>query len=151
MQNRARRRLLVAEAAELSAGIPLESVREIMRPLPIAALADAPDFVLGLATIRGAATPVVDLGRVLGGAGASKATFGRFISLHVDGRSVALAVQAVSGVLELEETTELPPLLSEAAMDAVESLSLRDAGLLLVLRSARLVPDTGACAAEGST
>src|SRR5690349_9342486 len=111
-----RRRLLVAEAAGLRAGLPLENVREIMRPLPIAALAGAPEFVLGLATIRGAATPVVDLGRVLGRT-QERPIFGRFVSLAVDGRAVALAVQSVSGVVELERdaSSELPPLLGAAA------------------------------------
>lgn len=150
MQNRARRQLLVAEAAGLSAGIPLESVREIMRPLPVVRLVGAPDFVLGLATIRGAATPVVDLARVLGRAAPGNETFGRFVSLSVDGRPVALAVRAVSGVLGLDETTELPPLLSRVASDVVAALSLRDAGLLLVLEAGRLVPELRAPEAEAS-
>jgi purine-binding chemotaxis protein CheW len=142
MRERERKRLLVVDASGLRAGIPLPHVREIMRPLPIADLAGAPPFVLGLAVIRGAPVPVVDLGAVLGRA-APRDTLGRFASLVVDGRALALAVSAVMGIVELEPNaaSEMPPLLSRAASEVVDELALSDAALLLVLRSARLVPD----------
>lgn len=40
-----------------------------MRPLPVAAVAGAPDFVAGVAIIRGDAVPVVDAARLLTGEG----------------------------------------------------------------------------------
>lgn len=46
--------------------LALRDVRETMRPLPVEPLMGAPPFVLGLATIRGFPTPVVDVGRLLG-------------------------------------------------------------------------------------
>jgi purine-binding chemotaxis protein CheW len=139
--------LLVVEAGGLRAGIPLRHVREIMRPLPIAELAGAPPFVLGLAMIRGASVPVVDLGAVLGRA-APREMLARFASIVVDGRALALAVNAVTGILELEPNaaSEMPPLLSRAASEVVDELALSDAALLLVLRTARLVPDLAASA-----
>jgi purine-binding chemotaxis protein CheW len=141
MRERERKALLVVEAGGLRAGIPLSHVREIMRPLPIAELAGAPPFVLGLAVIRGGSVPVVDLGALLGRA-APRETLGRFASLVVDGRSVALAVGAVTGILELEPSaaSAWPPLLSRAVSEVVDELALSDAALLLVLRTARLVP-----------
>jgi purine-binding chemotaxis protein CheW len=149
MRERERKELLVVEAGGLRAGIPLPHVREIMRPLPIAELASAPAFVLGLAVIRGASIPVVDLGAVLGRA-APRGACGRFVSIAVDGRAIALAVQAVTGILELEPSavSALPPLLSRTAGEVVEELALDDAALLLVLRTARLVPDTSVEAEE---
>jgi purine-binding chemotaxis protein CheW len=150
MRERERKELLVVEAGGLRAGIPLSHVREIMRPLPIAALALAPAFVLGLSVIRGASVPVVDLGSVLG-RGAHEDSLGRFVSILVDGRAIALAVHAVTGILALESgaASALPPLLSHAAGEVVEELALNDAALLLVLRTARLVPDAPA-EAEGA-
>jgi purine-binding chemotaxis protein CheW len=133
--------LLVVEAGGLRAGLPLSQVREIMRPLPIAELAGAPPFVLGLSIVRGQAVPVVDLGAVIGRSTPGE-SFGRFASLLVEGRAVALAVRAVIGVLELDsgEAAPLPPLLGGAAAEAVDELALRDAALLLLLRTARLLP-----------
>ncbi len=120
-----------------------------MRPLPLAPLRDAPRFVLGLSVIRGESVPVVDLGALLGRAGASDA-FGRFATLHVDGRTVALAVQTVEGVVELAagSATALPPLLDGAASDAVDALALLDSALLLILRATHLVPEQRAAELE---
>ncbi len=150
MRERERNGLLVVEAGGLRAGLPLHQVREIMRPLPIAELAAAPPFVLGVSVIRGESVPVVDLGAMIGRSEPGE-SFGRFASLLVEGRPIALAVSAVSGILELEpsECAALPPLLRGAAGEAVEELALRDAALLLVLRTARLVPNGTPPGTEG--
>ena len=143
--------------------LPLAHVVETMRPLPIEPIAGGPRFVRGLAIVRGAPVPVVDLACLLneglsareearsseeGGAPAA-----RFVVLRVAGRSVALVVDGVVGVraLSAEALRELPPLLREARdardtgesasdVDAsvIESVGTLDAELLLVLRSARL-------------
>jgi purine-binding chemotaxis protein CheW len=143
--------LLVVEAGGVRAGIPLSSTREIMRPLPISSLASAPPFVLGLTMIRGASVPVVDLGALLGRAAASE-EIGRFAALAVEGRSVAVAVSAVHGVLDVDEDAmlDLPPLLGRAGNDAVEALAVHDAGLLLVLSATRLVPGDVTSGTDGS-
>ena len=47
--------------------LPLESIIETTRPLPIEPVAGAPDFVLGLSVVRGSAVPIVDAGRLLSG------------------------------------------------------------------------------------
>lgn len=125
--------------------MPLGSVIETMRPLAIEPIAGAPAFVMGLSIIRGAPVPVIDLGGLLGGAsaGGSPAAPGRLVTLRVDGRCVALAVEAVLGVRALPASLEEPPpLLREAADDAIESIGVLDAELLLVLRAAQLVPES---------
>jgi purine-binding chemotaxis protein CheW len=151
--------LLFRAGAHLCA-LPLAHVVETMRPLPIEPIAGGPRFVRGLAIVRGAPVPVVDLACLLneglsareearsgeeGGAPAA-----RFVVLRVAGRSVALVVDGVVGVraLSAEALRELPPLLREArdtresASDVdtsvIESVGTLDAELLLVLRSARL-------------
>ncbi len=123
-------------------GIPLESARETMRPLPLSPLRDGPPFVLGLSLVRGVSVPVVDLGALLG-RGEQEEPFRRFVTLEVDGRGVALAVESVENVVTLKTSdfTALPPLFSRAAGEAVEALALHDSALLLVLRASRLVPD----------
>ena len=59
--------MLVVTAGALDCGIPLSHVAEIMRPLPIEPIAGMPHFVRGIALIRGAPTPVVNLMAILNG------------------------------------------------------------------------------------
>jgi purine-binding chemotaxis protein CheW len=112
-----------------------------MRPLPVTPLAGAPAFVQGLSVIRGTPVPVVDLGALLSGSDPAKPT--RFVTLRLDGRCVALAVEGVLGIRELPGTlSSLPPLLADASAEAVSALGILDAELVLVLEAARLVPDS---------
>lgn len=149
MREEARKPLLSVLAGGQRAGIPLASVREIMRPLPIAAVANTPHFVLGLSIVRGISVPVVDLGALLGEASQGHA-FGRFVRLELGARSVALAVERVNGVVEIAPATlaSMPPLLSRAASELVDALALQDSALLLVLKTARLVSQVPEIQAE---
>ena len=151
MREEARKPLLSVHAGGHRAGLPLASVREIMRPLPIASIAGAPVFVLGLSVIRGVSVPIVDLGALLGETDAGL-PFTRFVRLELGARSVALAVQAVTGVVEVAPASlaAMPPLLSRAASTLVETLALHDSELLLVLETARLVAELPALQAEAS-
>jgi len=129
--------------------LALRDVRETMRPLPVEALAGAPPFVLGLATIRGFPTPVVDVSRLLGPTESSFAptlapSLARFVSLELGERTAALAVDAVLGVRSVPSgvLSNIPPLLQEACASVVSVVGSLDARLLLVLETARLVPDS---------
>jgi purine-binding chemotaxis protein CheW len=117
-----------------------EHVSETMRPLPVEPLAGAPSFVLGVSVVRGSPIPVVDAARMLGATGPSLPR--RFVALRIGGRSAALAVDAVLGVVALATGSleELPPLLRDASTDVIEAMGTHDGNLLLVLRSARIVP-----------
>lgn len=130
--------VLALRAGPTSCALPVAHVVETLRPLPTQPLPDAPTFVLGLAVIRGEPTPVIDLARLLGTA---TGTCTRFVTVAVDGRRAALAVDAVNGVRSLPAGAlgTLPPLLREA--ERVEAVGRLDAQLLLVLRAARLVSE----------
>jgi purine-binding chemotaxis protein CheW len=114
-------------------------VVEVMRPLPLERVAEAREFVRGMSIVRGAAVPVVDARRLLGGE--EPAPGGRLVSLRVGARSVALHVDAVLGIRELapELLQEVPPLLGEAS-DARIALGAVDGRLLELLDTARLLP-----------
>jgi purine-binding chemotaxis protein CheW len=120
-------------------GLPLPQVVEVCRALPLQAWGNAPPYVLGLARVRGEAVPVVDLRLVLGGQPLPAAA--RFVSLRVDQRRIALAVDEVLGLGSPEASTlsPVPPLLAPDN-PAVDSLSALDPSLLLLLRAARLFP-----------
>lgn len=140
MRAEEQQRLLVVAGGRHRVGIPLANVRETMRPLAHEPLHGAPRFVLGLAIIRGASVPVVDLGALFGDTTAA-AELGRFVTLELDGRSVALAVSAVEGVRTLDSRafSAMPPLFARAASDTVEALTLHDEELLFVLSAAHLL------------
>lgn len=122
--------------------LPLECVAEIMRPMPVTALAGTPDFVRGMSLIRGAAVPVVDAGLLLGADEPPEPT--RFVTLNIEKRQVALAVEQVVGIRGLAAVSlqDLPPLLHEANADLVVAIGMLDRELLLVLQAARVVPDS---------
>jgi purine-binding chemotaxis protein CheW len=120
--------------------LPIENVLEIMRPLPIERLAGVPRFVRGLAVIRGAPMPVIDASCLLGGV---ETTPSRFVTMKAGERLVALAVDSVLGIRSIPAGSlrELPPVFRDAATGVVSAIGALDAQLLLVLQSARLVPD----------
>ncbi|MBI4264650.1 MAG: chemotaxis protein CheW [Acidobacteria bacterium] len=144
--------LLVRACGQLCA-LPLEHVEETMRPQPVRALGEAPSFVCGVAVIRGAPVPVVDVASVLAhgraGTKTSAAPDGeaeattRFVTVRTGGRHVALAVDEVVDVRRIpsEALADLPPLIGHGRADAVEAIGMLDADLLVVLRASRLVPD----------
>ena len=113
--------------------LPLMQVIETMRPLPVEPIAGVPSFVRGVSIVRGIPTPVVDLGTLLGMPGG---VAGRFVTLRVGERQVALSVDAVLGVHNLNSSTiqKLPPLFREASKDVIEAMGTLDTQLLVVLR-----------------
>jgi len=131
---------LVCRVEARLCALPLEHAVETMRPLAVEPVVGAPPFVRGLAVVRGEPLPVVDAARLLG---LQEGPIGRFVTVAVGVRRVALAVDAVVGVRRFPPGSlrALPPLLHEAAGDVVDAIGLLDSALLLVLRSARLLHD----------
>jgi purine-binding chemotaxis protein CheW len=133
------RNLLVRVQTRVCA-VPLMHVVETMRPLPLQPIAGMPSFVRGVSIIRGVPTPVVDLGVVLGVLGGIA---GRLVTLRLGSRQVALSVDAVLGVRDLDWSTihELPPLLRGAPQDIIEAIGMLDDEVLMVLRAGWELPD----------
>jgi purine-binding chemotaxis protein CheW len=122
--------------------LSVADVEETMRPLPIELLPDLPPSVLGVSIVRGVPIPVVDAGYLF----AAKATGSaatRFVTIKIGSRRAALSVDSVIGVRDLAATAahELPPLFQDAD-DLMQTLGALDADLLVVLRSARIVPES---------
>jgi len=134
--------LLLCRAGSIVCALGLDSVAETMRALPIETISGLPEFVSGLSIVRGAAVPVVDLAKLLGDRSESKGD--RFVLLRLGARPIALRVAEVMGVrtLAASSLTALPPLLGGTHADFVSAMSRLDAELLLVLESAKLVPES---------
>lgn len=127
--------------------LPVTHVVETMRPLPVAAVAGAPDFVAGVAIIRGNAVPVVDAARLLTAEGELSSrprdSARRYVVVNAGRRAVALAVDEVVGVRTLSAAARasLPRLLSGTGSKAIASMGALDTELVLVLQSTHLLPD----------
>jgi purine-binding chemotaxis protein CheW len=130
---------LLCRAGTLLCAIPLEHVIETLRVLPVEAVSGAPRYVRGLSVIRGAVVPVIDASLLVGDQSTSPE---RLITIRTGSRTIALAVETVVGISALgEETvTALPPLLRDAASEAIAAIGTLDAELLIFLRAARMVP-----------
>jgi purine-binding chemotaxis protein CheW len=139
------RRFLIVEVGDIRCGLPLESVAEIMRPLPVKRLEQAPQGVCGLSLIRGKGMPVIDLAELLQKASQPA---GRFVSVRTGQGSCALAVSAVLGIESIAAAAwqELPPLFHN--VEAAQALSVLDRDLVLLLETARLVPLIQSISAE---
>jgi purine-binding chemotaxis protein CheW len=134
--------MLLVRVADRFCALPIHQVCEVMRPLPIHHLDQAPACVAGLAVVRGRSVPVIELFRLLSSS-ASAAEIRRFVTILVDQRQVALAVSAVEGVRDIDHATlsALPPLLDSGQEEVISALGVRDRQLLLVLNAARLLPE----------
>lgn len=130
---------LVSRVGPYLCAAPIGQVIETMRPLPIVPVGGAPQAVLGMALIRGASVPVVSLSALLGIVGA--AAPGRFVTVPMGDRGVALAVDEVVGVrgLDVRELAAVPPLLRAAQADTVASIGTHDGALLVVLHTFRIL------------
>jgi purine-binding chemotaxis protein CheW len=121
--------------------VPSRHVTEIMRPLQVDRLAEAPRFVAGVSIVRGRPTPIIDAGLLISD---DRGDPTRFVIVKIDEhRSVGLAVDDVIGVRELEGSllTDLPPLLQESEGAGISRIASLDGELLVMLETARIVPD----------
>ena len=139
--NAVNRELLVCGVERRHCALPLEHVVETMRPLPVESLPGTPRFVLGVSIIRGAPVPVVDAAALLGTMAAHPS---RFVLVRAGARQVALAVDAVLGVRAIprESLHDLAPLLRDASAETIAAVGALEAALLLVLESARIIPES---------
>jgi purine-binding chemotaxis protein CheW len=134
--------VLLVRVPSAVCALPISEVVETMRPLPVSPLSEAPDFVGGIAIIRGVPTPVVELGALF--QAGERPLAGRFITVRSGGHTIALAVQSVIGVAELDrlDVSSLPPLMANARTDVIEAIGRLDAELLVMLQTVRLVPES---------
>jgi purine-binding chemotaxis protein CheW len=132
---------LILRVGAYLCAVPLAQVVETMRLLPIKPVAGVPAYVRGLSIIRGQPVPVVDAALLIGNESMQAA---RLVTIRTGARIVALAVGAVLGVIEIGAAglSELPPLMREAATETIAGVGMLDRELLLLLRTARIFPQS---------
>lgn len=132
---------LLCRQQRLRLALPLWHVVEVMRPLAAEAMPGMPPFVHGVSVIRGTPVPVVDAARLLTITDGPATS--RWVVVRAGTRRIALAVEAVEGVLELPSAASapLPPLLQHGHVEAISAIEALDVDLLVVLRTASVLSD----------
>lgn len=94
--------------------VPLEHVLEISRPLPITPVPNTPDWLLGVANVRGDIISMVDLTTFFGLGSPEQSSRGRLIVARAADLVVGLIVAEVAGIRPVPRAaTTLPSALLE--------------------------------------
>ena len=112
--------------------LSLASVQQVLRMVEVTPLPNAPDSVLGVVSVHGTVVPVFSMRRRLGLAEAGVNLSDQLIVADTAGRSVALVVDTVNGVVERssEETTQLETIVP--GVDYVEGIARLENGMLFI-------------------
>lgn len=119
-------------------GIGAREVREVVRAVAVSHLPGAPPVVLGVIGVRGALAPVFDLRRRFGLPPRGLDPSEHFVIADAAGRVVALRVDAVVGLAEVEDGA------LAAAREAVASASGAVAGVARLRDGMVVVADPAA-------
>jgi len=79
----------------------VDDVREVLKIVPLTMVPNAPDFILGLMSLRGKVTPIIDLCKRLGLHAGVRDAKSRIIVISTDEEDVGLVVDRVTGVLKV--------------------------------------------------
>jgi len=112
--------------------LPLAAVRRVERMVEVTPLPSAPEVVLGVIDVRGSIVPVMSMRKRFGMTEPETSPSDQLIVADAGGRSVALVVNSVAGVVErtAEEITA-----AERIVDGtqyVEGISRLEGGILLI-------------------
>lgn len=100
----------VFQGGEDRFALPLEGLREVLRPLPLKRVPLAPEGVRGLLNLRGRILPVLELRRLLDLAPYAGPLPERWLVLQTPGGEWVLAVDGVEGILDIPAGAwETPP------------------------------------------
>jgi purine-binding chemotaxis protein CheW len=124
---------------DLCLSVPVSLVQEILRAQPLTRVPLAPPDVSGLINLRGQIVPAVDMRRRLGRPSRSPDDEPTNIVLRTDDGAIALLVDAIGDVVEIDERQHdaPPPTLRAPVRRLVHTVARLDDDLLLML-------DTGA-------
>jgi purine-binding chemotaxis protein CheW len=123
--------------------LDIENVREIIKPREISDIPRAPEFVLGIISLRGIIIPVFDLKKRLKLGQVDSSPASRIIVCQEDERIVGLLVENITQVVGLPDAGIEPPpsVLSGLDRDMVEGVG-RHQGRMIILLNLASVLDT---------
>ena len=139
---RAQRELLVFKLDGGAYALPIERVREIVRPRALTPMPHVPAEILGVLSLRGEIVQVIDARRRFALPALAPARESRVIVMTSEGGGVAgLLVDAVREVLRVDEAELRPPTHAESGL--IVALAPRGAGFVNVVAPEQLVSFDG--------
>lgn len=126
--------LVTCVLADQEYGLPIASVREILRVGAITAVPHAPAYMRGVVDLRGRVVPILDLRARLGLPVGESTSRSRVIVVEARARVLGLLVDGVSHVLRLPARALAPaPQEVEAGLAFVRAVATLEQRLILVL------------------
>jgi purine-binding chemotaxis protein CheW len=125
-------RLVVFTLNRQPYALRLESVRQVLRMVEITALPKSPDIALGVVNLHGTIVPVLSIRRRVGLPEIEGSLTDQLIVADTASRSVALVVDAVTGIVEraTEEITKAARVVP--GTEYVEGIAKLEEGLLFI-------------------
>jgi purine-binding chemotaxis protein CheW len=116
-------------------GVPITSLREIVRVPEITTVPDAPDYLEGIINLRGRIISVVDLRKRFGQAATELDRRSRILVVENRGRLAGMIVDSASEVLKIPETEieAAPAMMQEGGLDCVTGLGKYQGRLIILL------------------
>lgn len=135
------RKLISFEVSGQLFGLDITAIREIRAWSPVTRMPGVPHYVAGMANLRGAILPVIDLAARLGWQAADANERHGIIVVHINGQSCGLIVETVSDLVELPANSlQPPPGIGDAGITAfIEGLAPIHDRMLMVLDLAELI------------
>ncbi len=116
-------------------GVPITSLREIVRVPEITAVPDAPDYLEGVINLRGKIVSVVDLRKRFGQPSPGIDRRSRILVVENRGRLAGMIVDSASEVLKIPENEieAAPAMMQEGGLDCVTGLGKYHGRLIILL------------------
>ena len=135
------RKLISFEVSGQLFALDITAIREIRAWSPVTRMPGVPHYIAGMANLRGAILPVLDLAARLGWEHTDASERHAIIVVHINGKSCGLIVESVSDLVELSaDALQPPPALGDAAITAfIEGLAPLDNRMVMVINLAALV------------
>jgi purine-binding chemotaxis protein CheW len=116
-------------------GVPITSLREIVRVPEITAVPDAPDYLEGVINLRGKIVSVVDLRKRFGQPSPDIDRRSRILVVEHRGRLAGMIVDSASEVLKIPESEieAAPSMMQEGGLDCVTGLGKYHGRLIILL------------------
>jgi purine-binding chemotaxis protein CheW len=123
---------------DVTYAVPIESVREIVNPLPVVDLPRSPRAVRGVADYRNEVVPVIELRTRFGLATAPPTRRTKWLVVRAGGRILALVVDAVTEVFRGEDALRPPPHTGGGDDRPIAGVTTRRGGMVFVLDMDRI-------------
>jgi purine-binding chemotaxis protein CheW len=117
-------------------GIPIETVREVLRVGDITRVPQAPPHVKGITNLRGRIVPIVSIKSRMGLPDATLTARSRCVLVEVHGRVLGLLVDSVSNVVKVPLAAVAPPPeeIVTAATDYITGVARLGSRLIILLQ-----------------